>query len=78
MGLAPTLPPSINLDEGITPKLLASILGKTERTVRRWCASGAIPARRIGGTWLIKPRVIADRDPDLWEEYQERSGNYDD
>ena len=31
----------------------ADLLGVTERTVRRWCVSGRLPAVRAGTAWLI-------------------------
>jgi excisionase family DNA binding protein len=55
----------------LTPKELAALAGMHPKTIRQWCREGRIPARRIGGTWRIKPDVLAERDPDLWEEYLE-------
>lgn len=32
----------------------ARILGVNESTARRYCATGALPAVRVGGTWRIR------------------------
>lgn len=61
----------------LTPKELAAMVGIDERTIRRWCVEGRIPARHVGGRWRIKPEVLADRDPDLWEEYLESARRRD-
>jgi len=37
----------------LTTAEYAALHGKKEPTVRRWCASGAVRARRSGRTWLI-------------------------
>ena len=35
-------------------------LGVTERTVRRRCAAGEIPARKLGRIWLLYPDWLAE------------------
>ncbi|WP_431781688.1 helix-turn-helix domain-containing protein [Streptomyces chumphonensis] len=39
--------------EGAGTAAFAAACGKSVRTVRRWCASGRVPARRVGNRWLI-------------------------
>jgi excisionase family DNA binding protein len=34
--------------------------GVRERTVRLWCHSGKLPAVRLGKSWLIPARSLAD------------------
>jgi excisionase family DNA binding protein len=33
---------------------VAARTGVTDETVRNWCKTGAIEARKVGGTWLVK------------------------
>ncbi|HEU4672404.1 MAG TPA: biotin carboxylase N-terminal domain-containing protein [Candidatus Limnocylindrales bacterium] len=37
----------------LTPREAAARLGATTRTVQRWIATGALPARRVGGRWRV-------------------------
>ncbi|WP_062893339.1 helix-turn-helix domain-containing protein [Mycobacterium avium] len=39
--------------EQLTTPQAAARLGVTDRTVRRWCATGRLPARWHGGRWYI-------------------------
>ena len=46
-----------------TPEILdvgevAAILRRSQRTVRRLCASGELPAVKLGGTWLVNARGL--------------------
>ncbi len=35
------------------PSEVANLMGTTTKAVRNWCASGRIPAFKLGGRWLI-------------------------
>jgi excisionase family DNA binding protein len=48
----------------VTVPEMARVMGASEQYVRRLCASGVLPARRPGGTWLIE--VLKER---LTDEY---------
>lgn len=37
---------------------VAEILGFSAWTIRKWCRSGKIPARSIGGEWRIHPNTV--------------------
>jgi excisionase family DNA binding protein len=37
----------------LRPRLVAELLGVTERTVRRWIADGTLPSVKVGGARLI-------------------------
>lgn len=58
----------------ITPKELAAISGKSDRTIARWCESGKIQAFQMdeGGEWII-PLKTLDKiwmfklDPNIWD-----------
>jgi len=60
-----------SIPKTLTVEQIAAGAGVSERSVRRWCESGAIPARKIAGEWRVKPAILAMRMPDLWEEYAE-------
>jgi excisionase family DNA binding protein len=64
----------IAFPESMRTSEVAKLLGVAERTVRRWCKAGKIPARRVGEKlWLVKPRVLEERCPDLFAEMMERA-----
>ena len=42
-----------NPDEGISIKEAAAIAGKSQRTIRRWCAEYGIGRRIANGNWII-------------------------
>lgn len=47
----------------ITTKEAAEIAGVDEATIRKWCAAGKLPARRLPGhrgLWLIERGGLAD------------------
>ena len=44
----------------LTPAHLAVILDQSETTVRRMCASGELPAVRIGRRWYVPRTRFAD------------------
>lgn len=52
------------LFEGLPPHLdvhaVASVLGIGTKGVYRWLQSGAIPAYKVGGTWLILRDELKD------------------
>jgi excisionase family DNA binding protein len=59
------------MPDELTPREAAARLGATTRTVQRWIASGALPARRVGGRWRVAndaidafARTDGDRTPD--------------
>jgi excisionase family DNA binding protein len=35
-------------------RTIAERTGVTDETVRTWCKTGAIDARKVGGTWLVR------------------------
>jgi acetyl-CoA/propionyl-CoA carboxylase biotin carboxyl carrier protein len=39
--------------EGLRPSEVARRLGTSTRTVQRWITTGRLPARRVGGRWLV-------------------------
>lgn len=41
-------------DEEVSPEAYALEQGRSVSTVRRWCASGALPARKVGREWVIR------------------------
>lgn len=44
----------------ITPKELAAISGKSDRTIARWCEKGKIKAFQMddGGEWIIPLKTL--------------------
>ncbi len=44
-----------------------SFTGKppAQNTIRGWCAKGELPAKKIGGTWLINAKVLEQTGNDL-------------
>lgn len=40
----------------------ASLLGTSPRTVRRQCAAGQLPARRVGGLWQVEMNTATESD----------------
>lgn len=38
----------------------ADRLGRSERTVRQWCQTGKLNARRVGWQWVIDAEAVAD------------------
>lgn len=51
------------MSDEITTKEAGELLGVDEATVRKWCISGKLPARRIGGhrgIWLINRAALSD------------------
>lgn len=51
--------------EHLTTKELGEIFGVSEPTVRRWLASGVIPAYKVGTSWVILAGEVRD-----WMEKQ--------
>ena len=50
-------------NESRTPEILdvgevATLLRRSQRTVRRLCANGELPAVKLGGTWLVNARRL--------------------
>jgi hypothetical protein len=43
-----------NADETVSVATYAAMHGKAPSTVRRWCQSGALPAQRKGGEYVIR------------------------
>src|SRR4051812_29078389 len=37
----------------LSPSEAATRIGATTRSVQRWIATGALPARRVGGRWRV-------------------------
>lgn len=52
----------------LSVKEVAALLRVDETTVLRWCQTGYLPARRVGGRWRIKVAALKERNPELWEE----------
>ena len=48
------------LESLMTVTEVARFLNVTEPTVRSLCASGEIPARRVGSQWRIHPSVLEE------------------
>lgn len=44
----------------LTPADVAVLLGLSERTIKRYISDGTIPAKKLGGRWIIR-RVDLDR-----------------
>lgn len=42
-------------DRPMSPAEIATIVGKSEKTVRRWIEKGLLRARKVGGTTLVRP-----------------------
>lgn len=58
----------------ITPKELAAISGKSDRTIARWCEKGKIKAFQMdeGGEWIIPLKTLDHiwmfkLDPNIWD-----------
>jgi len=49
-----------NATRWLTPDEFATQARVSTRTVRRWCASGVVPARRIAGHTLRIPAAALD------------------
>ena len=43
----------------LTPREVAAILRKNERTVRNWLNAGQLPGQQIHRRWVIDPGVLA-------------------
>src|SRR6476620_8750765 len=41
------------MTDELRPSEVARRLGTSTRTVQRWIADGSLPARRVGGRWLV-------------------------
>ena len=39
---------------------VGAVLQVSEKTVRRWIASGELPAAKLGSQWRIRPRDLED------------------
>jgi acetyl-CoA/propionyl-CoA carboxylase biotin carboxyl carrier protein len=46
------------MTEELRPSQAAARIGATTRSVQRWIATGRLPARRVGGRWLVASDVI--------------------
>jgi excisionase family DNA binding protein len=44
----------VGYSEWISPKQAASQLNVSSVTVRRWCESGSLPAKKFDSVWRIK------------------------
>ena len=63
-----------NAAEGMTLKQAAAVAGKSERTVRDWCAEHGIGRRVAGGTWVVSKVALAmllDGDLDALASYRD-------
>jgi excisionase family DNA binding protein len=45
---------TLDLDELTGTEEAAPVLGKSDRTVRRWCGDGTLPAVRISAGWVLR------------------------
>ena len=45
----------------LRPRQIASLLGVTERTVRRWIADGTLPSVKLGGARLVARTTLERR-----------------
>ena len=43
----------------LSPREVATLLGKNERTVRNWLNAGLLPGHQIHGRWAVDPGVLA-------------------
>ena len=50
-------------DKSLTVYEAAAILGVSVATVRRRCASGQLPARKVGRSWIVDGRVLPRQAP---------------
>ncbi|MBA2756461.1 MAG: helix-turn-helix domain-containing protein, partial [Chloroflexi bacterium] len=41
------------MSEELRPSEAAKRLGTSTRSIQRWIARGELPARRVGGRWLV-------------------------
>ena len=55
-------------EELLTPAEVAAELHVTERSVRLWCKSGRLPAKKVGRQWRV-PRTWLD----MWVEKETRA-----
>jgi len=46
------------MSDELSPSEVARRLGTSTRSVQRWIASGAMPARRVGGRWRVASDAI--------------------
>ena len=44
--------------EYVTPAVAAKVLGICRKTLYKWLRDGQIPARRIGGIWLVPKKSL--------------------
>jgi hypothetical protein len=68
--------------EGLTMKEAARVAGKSERTVRNWCADHGIGRRVADGTWVVSKvalQMLLDGDTDALASYRDHGvrGSYD-
>lgn len=42
----------------LTPREAATLLGRSERTVRQWLQSGRLAGRRVGSRWLVPRHAL--------------------
>jgi len=41
------------MSDELSPSQAAARIGSSTRSIQRWIASGALPARRVGGRWRV-------------------------
>lgn len=52
-------PPTHEDDPFLTPEEVARKIGKSGRTIRRWCDEGLMEATRVSGRgWMIRTSVV--------------------
>ena len=63
------------VDHLLTTAQTAEIAGLHQATIRRLCASGLLPARRVGRAWVIRRQDIArlETRPRVGRPQKERS-----
>ena len=71
-------------DEMLTTAEVADLFRVSQLTIRRWCASGMLPALKLGRGWriskerldsLIEEQIdigMAQRDPSVWGNFFKR------
>jgi excisionase family DNA binding protein len=46
------------MEDLLTPEVVARVLGKSKLTIIRWCRTGVLPAIKVGRAWRVRPEDL--------------------
>lgn len=62
----------LEVGDVITPSELSRLTGKNETVIRRKCATGELPAARIGRNWYMPARAVLGPLIEAEADYEEK------